>query len=406
MKKSDIKNRIQEIDNRLSEFPTICEREKRELTEAETREMTQLAAERSDLQRQLADIERGENRQVHDPNKESFSLFGAIRDHLEHRGFNGEYADECRAMAEASKLEYQGHILMKTDCEHRALDGILTAGNNYTANSHNGGQEAVRTDVLPIREALYNYTVLERGGANIYNDLVGNVKIPTMSKIAFGFKGENVNADNVTPTFGKSELTPNRLTGEIWISKMLINQTSEDLERRIRLAIARAVAESWEMAVLGAAHGSPAPHDGVMYGATTVAVASLTYDTILGLSEAIYNGNMRPTFIVDPKAARILKQKPRLTYDIAAIMSGGRVDDEPTYITNNLKAGTATSGAVACVDLSGLHMGTWGGLLDITIDEITQAKAGKIGLILNYYCDWAWSTENGTPYAVREITTV
>jgi flagellar biosynthesis/type III secretory pathway chaperone len=79
MKKSDIKNRIQEIDNRLSELPTICEREQRELTEAETREMTQLAAERSDLQRQLADIERGETREVPMDKSQKFSLIASIR---------------------------------------------------------------------------------------------------------------------------------------------------------------------------------------------------------------------------------------------------------------------------------------------------------------------------------------
>jgi HK97 family phage major capsid protein len=406
MKKSDIKNRIQEIDNRLSELPTICEREQRELTEAETREMNQLAAERSDLQRQLADIERGETREVPMDKSQKFSLIASIRSIANGGRFEGAYADETKEMAKRSRLEYSTDgtsILMKASApEKRALDGILTAGNNFTSNSHNGGLEMVREDVLPIIEALYNFTVLERAGANFYNGLVGNAKIPTMSRINFGFKAENAAADNVTPTMGKASLTPQRLTGKVIISKQLLNQTSEDLERRLRLNISRAIAQAFEMAVLG--YGT-SPHNGIMYNATGVTDAALSYDTVLALAESIYTGNMRPTFIVDPGAARLLKQKPRLTYGNSAIMADGMVDDEPTFITNSLvAAASGVKGAIACADFSRLHVGTWGDLLDITVDPYTLAGNGEIVLTLNYYCDWAWDAANGTAYAVNKIT--
>jgi HK97 family phage major capsid protein len=406
MKKSDIKNRIQEIDNILSELLTICEREQRELTEAETREMTQLAAERSDLQRQLADIERGETREVPMDKSQKFSLIASIRSIANGGRFEGAYADETKEMAKRSRLEYSTDgtsILMKASApEKRALDGILTAGNNFTSNSHNGGLEMVREDVLPIIEALYNFTVLERAGANFYNGLVGNAKIPTMSRINFGFKAENAAADNVTPTMGKASLTPQRLTGKVIISKQLLNQTSEDLERRLRLNISRAIAQAFEMAVLG--YGT-SPHNGIMYNATGVTDAALSYDTVLALAESIYTGNMRPTFIVDPGAARLLKQKPRLTYGNSAIMADGMVDDEPTFITNSLvAAASGVKGAIACADFSRLHVGTWGDLLDITVDPYTLAGNGEIVLTLNYYCDWAWDAANGTAYAVNKIT--
>lgn len=406
MKKSDIKNRIKEIDNRLSELPTICEREQRELTEAETREMEQLTAERSDLQRQLADIERGETREVPKEKSQKFSLISAIRAIVNGGKFEGAYADEVRDMAKRSGLEFGvdgPSILMKaTAPERRALDGVLTAGNNFTSNSHNGGLELVREDVLPIIEALYNFTVLERAGANFYNGLIGNVKIPTMSRITFGFKAENAAADNVTPTMGKASLSPQRLTGYIYISKQLLNQTSEDLERRLRLNISRAIAQAFEMAVLG--YGT-SPHNGIMYGASGVTDAALSYDTVLALAASIYGNNLRPTFIVDPGAARLLKQKPRLTYGNSAIMVDGRVDDEQTFITNSLvAAASGVSGAIACADFSCLHIGTWGDLLDITVDPYSRAGYGEIVLTLNYYCDWAWDTANGTAYAVNKIT--
>ena len=403
MKKSDIESRLHEIDTRLNEFPTICEREQRELTEEETREKDNLIAERSDLTNQLNDINSKSFKPMEKEEKKPFSLIQAIRSVVNGGRFEGDYASEVRAMADASGLGFGGQIQMKASApEKRALDGILTAGNNFTSNSHNGGLEMVREDVLPIIEALYNFTVLERAGANFYNGLIGNAKIPTMSNITFGFKAENAVADNVTPTIGKASLTPQRLTGFIYLSKQLLNQTSEDLERRLRINISRAIAQAFEMAVLG--YGT-SPHNGIMYNATGVTDAALSYDTVLALAESLYTGNMRPTFILDPGAARLLKQRSRLTYGESAIMADGMVDDEPTFITNSLKAAASgVKGAIACADFTRLHIGTWGDLLDITVDPLTRASYGEIVLTLNYYCDWAWDAANGTAYAVNKIT--
>ena len=410
MKKSDIQARMAEIDARLKEFPTICEKEQRQLNEAETKEKSDLIAERSDLQAQLAAIEADEKRStphIITPAVEEkpFSLLGEIRNIVDGGHFTGKYADEVRGMAENSRLEYGTDtrtILMKAGApQARALNGLLTAGDYYTSNSKNGGKEAVQTDVLPIIEALYNYTILDKAGAQFYNGLIGNAQIPTLSTISFGWKAENAAADTVTPTFDKVNLTPNRMTGIVKISKQLLRQTSEDLEARLRLSIAKAIAQTFEKSVLGYA---TSPHNGILYNASTVALASVTYDTVLELAESMYGANLTPTFIVDPKAARFLKQKVRLSNGREAIMEGGRIDDEQTFITNNLKVATATSGAIACADFSRLHIGTWGDLLEITVDTVTRAAYGEIQLILNYYCDWVWDAVNGTAYNCREIT--
>lgn len=402
MNKNDIQDRLDAINVRLNEMVSACEQEQRRLTESEETEKASLIEERGRLNQQLNEI----NSQTFTPMKDektNFSLLQAIRSVVNGGRFEGEYADEVRAIADKSGMGYTGQIQMKASApERRTLDGILTAGHNFTASTYNGGLEMVREDVLPIIDALYNFTVLQRAGANFYNGLVGNAKIPTMSKIAFGFKAENAAADNVTPTMGKASLTPQRLTGYIYISKQLINQTSQDIEANIRLSIAKAIAEAFEKAVLG--YGT-SPHNGIMYNATGVAEASLTYDTVLGLAEAVYTGNMRPTFVVNPGAARVLKQKARLPYGHFAIMDGGLVDDEPTFITNSLVgAASGTTGAIACADFSRLHVGTWGDLLDITVDPLSRADYGEIKLTLNYYCDWAWDAVNGTAYAVRKIT--
>lgn len=402
MLKTDITDRLNVINTRLNEMVTTCENEKRHLTEAEEQEKAALLEERGRLDEQLKQI-NSSNFKPMEEKKKNFSLLQAIRSVVNGGRFEGEYADEVRAMAAASGLGLTGQIQMKAGApEQRTLDGILTAGNNFTANTNNGGLEMVATDVLPIISAIYNYTVLERAGAKFYNGLVGNAKIPVMSQIVFGFKAENASADVVTPTMAKVELSPKRLTGKINISKMLLNQTSEDLELWLRREIALAVAQAFEKAVLG--YGT-SPHNGIMYNATGVAEASLTYDTILGMAASLYGANYRPTFVVDPGAARVLKQKTRVAYSPYAIMSDGRVDDEQTFITNSLiAAASGATGAIACADFTRLHIGTWGDLLDIVVDPYTAAANGEIVLTLNYYCDWAWDAANGTAFDVRKLT--
>lgn len=404
MLKPDIIDRINAINTRLNEMVTSAETEKRQLTEEENSEKSALLEERGRLDEQLKQINSNQNfKPMENEKKSNFSLLSAIRSVVNGGHFEGDYADEVRGIAKESGLEFTGQIQMKAMApERRTLDGILTAGNNYTSNTYNGGLEMVATDVLPIISAMYNFTVLERAGAKFYNGLRGNAKIPVMSQIAFGFKAENAQADVVTPTMAKVELSPKRLTGTINISKMLLNQTSEDLEIRLRQDIALAVAQAFEKAVLG--YGT-SPHNGIMYNATGVAEASLTYDTVLGLAASLYGCNYRPTFIVDPGAARVLKQKTRVAYSPYAIMADGRVDDEQTFITNSLiAAASGATGAIACADFTRLHVGTWGDLLDITVDPYTRAAYGEIVLTLNYYCDWGWDAANGTAYAVRKLT--
>lgn len=397
MNKYDIKDRIDAINTRLNEMVSTCEQEQRRLTETEDTEKAALLEERSRLDNELKQIDQQTFKPME--TKKNFSLIETIRNIANGGRFEGEYADEVRAMASKSGLAYGGQIQMKASApEKRTLDGILTGTNNYTSNTYNGGHEMVATDVLPIIEALYNETILEKAGANFYNGLVGDAKLPVLGTTAFGFKAENAAADIVTPTMAKVDLAPKRLTGTIYLSKQLINQTSEDLEMRLRANIAKAVAAAFEAAVLG--YGT-SPHNGIMYGATAVTAAALAYSTVVDLAASVYSANFRPTFVVDPTVAALLKQKPRLTYGNRAVMDDGMIDDAPTFITNNLVAASSTYNALACADFTRLHVGTWGDLLDIVVDPYSRAGYGEIVLTLNYYCDWGWDSTSA--YAVRKV---
>ena len=401
MNKNDIQDRLQAIETRLNEMVSACDTEQRRLNDGEENEKAALLEERAKLNEQLKEINSNNFKPMENEKKSNFSLIQAIRNIANGGHFEGEYADEVRAMAAKSGLAYGGQIQMKASApERRTLDGILTGTNNYTSNTYNGGHEMVATDVLPIIEALYNETILEKAGANFYNGLIGDAKLPVLGTTTFGFKAENAAADVVTPTMDKVDLQPKRLTGTIYLSKQLVNQTSEDLEARLRTNIAKAIAAAFEAAVLG--YGAR-PHNGIMYGATAVTAANLAYSTVLDLAASVYGANFKPVFVTDPGCAAILKQKARLTYGNTAVMDDGMVDGHMTFITNNLVAASSGAVALACADFTRLHVGTWGDLLDITVDPYSRAGYGEIVLTLNYYCDWGWDSTSA--YAVRKVTT-
>lgn len=399
MNKIDIQDRISVINTRLDEMVGTCEQEQRRLDENETNEKASLLEERSRLEQELNTI--NSNFKEMNENEKRFSLLEAIRTVANGGRIEGDYADEVRAMASKSGLAYTGQIQMKaTAPELRTPDGILTGTNNYTSGTYNGGHEMVATDVLPIIEELYNNTVLEKAGANFYNGLVGDAKLPIIGNTTFGFKAENAAADNVTPNMGKVELTPKRLTGFIYLSKQLLNQTGQDIEAKIRQNIAKAIAQAVESAILG--YGS-SPRAGIMNGATAVTAANLTYALLAQtLEPSVQGSNFNPTVVLDPTVAGILKTTACLSGGTYPVMQNGLVDGLPTYMTNNIKSAASSAYALALADFSQLHIGTWGDLLDIVVDPYSRAAYGEIVLTLNYYCDWGWTSTSA--YAVRKVT--
>ena len=155
MNKNDIQDRLNAINTRLNEMVTTCESEQRRLTEAEETEKSSLMEERGKLNQQLNEINSNNFKPMENEQKSNFSLLQAVRSVVNGGRFEGEYADEVRAMAAKSGLGYGGQIQVKASApEMRALNGILTGGDNYASNSKNGGLEMVRTDVLVAKHVL------------------------------------------------------------------------------------------------------------------------------------------------------------------------------------------------------------------------------------------------------------
>lgn len=399
MNKVEINDRIKVINERLNGMVSVCKTENRMLTDAENAEKEALIEERGRLKAQIEQINSNKNFKTMENETPKFNLGQALRNAV-NRKSNAEfdeYFNEIRNVASKMGIAFDGNIQMRLGGERRALNGILQATNNFTSDTYNGGKETVPTEILPIYDHIYNRSVLGLAGATIITGLTGNVQLPTMSAVTCDWEGENDQAANGAPTFGKLELTPKRLSTVVPISKQLLLQSDSNIEQIVSNAIVKAFSEKLEKSILG---DGTTPHNGIMYGATGVTEANLAYGLITDLEAAIQNYNFNPTFLVSPSTAALLKQKSRLSGGPLAIMNNGLIDDYPTFISNNPNVTSAK--ALIAADFSALHIGFWGDMVDITADPYSLNDQAQIKLVAHMWVDWGWANTNA--YAVRKIT--
>lgn len=275
-----------------------------------------------------------------------------------------------------SGQSYSGQIQMPIDT--RALDGVLTGGNLYQSNTHNGGKEAVRTDVLDIVTGLRGNSVLAAAGATYMTGLVGNIEIPIYSGSTVGWGTEVANASNGTGTFSAKTLSPKRLTAYIDVSKQFLIQTADTAEQMLRNDIINALTAEVEKALLTitAVSNAPAP---ITTTETSITTAADWWGLIAALEAANYYGDFRVVLSPSLKASlrdiKIDSGSGRLLYD------GGFLDGYPTLVSTNCASGKGFVGV-----FPELLIGQWGAA-DITVDQFTQAGAGKVRIVVNAYFD-------------------
>lgn len=390
MTKTDINDRLAVIQSEMEAIIANAQSESRMLNDDESARIESLKAEKAQLREQLNQQQNSQKME-----KKNFSLLESIRNVVNGRSNDdfAEYLAATREMGNRAGVSCVGQIQVAT----RSIDGILTAGHEYTASTYNGGKEMVATEVLPLEQAIYNNTILKNAGARFYNGLVGDVKIPVIGKSTCFWEGENDQTESGTPTMSKLLLQPKRVACFVDLSKQLLNQTSGDVERQVKESIALAVAEKLESSILS---DGTTPHNGMMYGASGVAAASVTYATCTDLEASIMGSNFNPTFVVNPSSANLLKTKSRLTYGNVPVFADGKIDGYNTFITNN--ASVTDANPLICADFSQLAIGTWGDMIDITVDTVTRAAYGEIRLVLNAYFDFGWLSSSA--FAVKKIT--
>lgn len=244
------------------------------------------------------------------------------------------------------------------------------------------GSEIVATEVFDIVSPLRAKNVLVQAGAKFLTGLVGDVKIPVMGANSVDWATETGAASDGAGGFADVTLTPKRLTAYVEISKQLLTQDSVDVENAIRQDLINAINSKLEETILGSAAGTASKPAGMFNGKTTVKSAT----TMAKIAEVEAGVEAKGVYgdtkwIVSPSFKSALRAVGKTGNGSNPIYMNGEIDGTPALSTGNVGAGLAVYG-----DFSNLAIGHWGAV-DVTVDPYTQAKNGKIVLVVNTYFD-------------------
>ena len=312
-------------------------------------------------------------------NSKDFRLLDTINSIVNNRPISADTEGVLargKEQMQQSGLSYSGQIQMPVNT--RALDGVITGSNNYSANSHNGGKEAVPTDTLDIVTGLRGNLTLSQAGTTYITGLIGNVEIPTYSGTTVGWGTEVATASNGTGAFGAVTLSPKRLTAYVDVSKQFLIQTSDTAEAMLRNDIINALSAEIEKALLTTTAVSNAPSP-IAASATSITTASDWFTLIAGLENSNYYGDFR--VILSPSLKASLRGV-KVT-DNRLLYEDGFLDGYPSFVSTNVTSGLGFVGV-----FPELVVGQWGAI-DIVVDPYSQAAAGKVRIVVNAYFDAA-----------------
>lgn len=406
MNSLQIKDKRAQLHNSANEIINRAKSEVRDLTDDETQtlndykeQIKELDEELKALQNRLANLrfdidEDEENEENETPSndedtenneeenkersmkKEKFSLVRAIRSIANNQQLDSlTQAVIAKGSEEARKagIATQGQIVLP---ESRAAVTVATEG-----------VDVVATDLFDILTPLRSKNVLIQAGAKFMGGLVGDVQFPVMTANNVTWKGEVASAADGAGTFTNVKLSPKRLTAYVDISKQMLVQDSLDVENVIRQDIINAINTKLEETILGNGDGKEggsaivAPV-GMRNGVTAATVAD--FADLCDLESNVEDANVlgECVYVMSNKAKAALRGMIKGTNGTGMVYENGSVDGTKAFNTSHL----GSTNTVIYGDFSNLAIGSWGGI-DITIDNFTQATAGKVRIVVNAFFD-------------------
>ncbi len=324
-----------------------------------------------------------------------------LGNHMPLDGLEKEASDE---VAKICRNEPQGFFIpneiVHGHPEDRALLAEMLATlrgrRDLSAGVGNAGGYTIQTDVLgaSLIELLRNLTICFALGARKLGGLVGNVAIPSQNGGATAYwVAENTQTTPSQVGFGQVGLTPHRLSAVTALGKMLLAQTSVDVEGLVREDFARVLAIAIDLAGLAGtgAAGQPvgilntAGIGSVTFGAAAAWAKILDFETQVSNANALL-GSL--AYATSPSARAKLKAAAKIgtTYPVFIWEKGGAPGEGEV---NGYRA-------VATKQIAGDKMifGNWADMIiadwigmDVVVDPYTLADKHQVKTTINMLAD-------------------
>jgi HK97 family phage major capsid protein len=284
-------------------------------------------------------------------------------------------------------------IALRSEARSTQVVGTDNVGGYLRETSVDGG----------IIEFLGNKLVLASMGVQTFDNLIGNVNMPTgTTGLTTAWETEVSSADETNETFGVVSYSPNRLAGFTNISKQLIRQGNASISAYLANEAKKAIARAWQAAAL---HGNSAGIDGIAgtSGIGSVAGgthgAAPTWTNIVNLYKELAVDNADDGSLYYLTNANVVG-KLQTTSKQSSGVEGNFIINDPTMplnglglkITNSVSStltkGTTSSScsAIFCGNFADLGLASWGGI-EVFFDPYTGAKTGYDVMHINAYVD-------------------
>lgn len=246
------------------------------------------------------------------------------------------------------------------------------------------GGYLVETINLSFIELLRNRTVAFRLGATVLSGLVGNVTIPkqTGAATAMWLTAETTQITEVEQTFGQLALNPHTIGGYTEISRLLLLQSSPDIEGIVNADLAAIVGIAVDQAVLSGPGSGGAPHGiiglsgvGTAAGTTMALAGLLSAQATVGAANVVpVRGGWATTFV----NSALLRARQEFSNTYSPLWYGsvwdGVMVGYPGLASNQVPTGDLIFG-----DWAQVVVAEWG-VLEIEVNPYANFQAGIIGV--------------------------
>ena len=231
-------------------------------------------------------------------------------------------------------------------------------------------------------DVLRNASSVMQAGATMLTGLKGNVTIPKKATAAAAgwISSEGGAASESEPTFGQVTMTPKTLGAFTDITRLMMMQSSPDIEALVRDDLSRAIALAIDLGALQGSGSSGQP-TGVknvsgVNKPTSFAAANPTFAEVVALETAVAEDNAllgNLAYILPASMYGALKTTAKAANTAQFVVEPGNTINGYRAIVSN----QVTSGDLFFGNFSDLLIGMYGGL-DILVDPYTSSNTGTV----------------------------
>ena len=231
-------------------------------------------------------------------------------------------------------------------------------------------------------DVLRNASSVMQAGATMLTGLKGNVAIPkkTAGASAGWISTEGGAASESEPTFGQVTMTPKTLGAFTDITRLMMMQSSPDIEALVRDDLSRAIALAIDLGALQGSGSSGQPtgvkNTSGVNKPSSFAAATPTFAEVVALETAVAEDNAllgNLAYILPASMYGALKTTAKAANTAQFVVEPGNTINGYRAIVSN----QVTSGDLFFGNFADLLIGMYGGL-DILVDPYTSSNTGTV----------------------------